>query len=200
MAEEVKVTESETKAPETKEEPKEKTFTQAELDKIVEKRIAREKKKLPGDDELKAYQDWKDGQKKQESENMTNLQSKVTKLEAELASERVSNALNMALIGAGVTDTDYMAFKIKADNELTLDDQGNIDGIDTILESAKTAYPGQFNKTEKTADKKYIPNELKEGEGNKGITQEQFSKMGYQERNELFRSNPEQYYKLTGKK
>jgi uncharacterized protein YuzE len=200
MSEEAKEVKQEAKAPEAKAEPKEKTFTQAEVDKIISKRLAKEKKAMPSDEDLKAFEDWRSGQKEQEVQNISELQAELERVKAENAAIKVDNALNMALLSAGVTDIDYMAFKIKSDHELKIDENGKIEGIDTILESSKTAYPNQFGKTEATADKKYIPNELPNGEGNKGISLEQFNKMGYQERNELFRSNPEQYYKLTGKK
>lgn len=40
----------------------EKTFTQAELDRAIQDRLAHERKKFPSEDELNAYRTWKDGQ------------------------------------------------------------------------------------------------------------------------------------------
>ena len=44
-------------------EQAEKTFTQKELDDIVEQRLDRAKKDMPSKDELKAFREWKDSQK-----------------------------------------------------------------------------------------------------------------------------------------
>lgn len=43
-------------------EQEERKFTQAEMDKVVADRLVRERKKLPSEDELKAFQDWKKNQ------------------------------------------------------------------------------------------------------------------------------------------
>ena len=44
--------------------PAEKTFTQKELDDIVKQRLDRAKKDMPTKDELKAFREWKDSQKR----------------------------------------------------------------------------------------------------------------------------------------
>lgn len=44
---------------ETTPNPEGKTFTQAELDNIVAERLARERKKMPSADEMKAFNEWK---------------------------------------------------------------------------------------------------------------------------------------------
>lgn len=40
----------------------EKTFTQAELDKAIQSRLERERKKYPSEEEMNAYRTWKNGQ------------------------------------------------------------------------------------------------------------------------------------------
>ena len=55
----------------------EKTFTQADVDKLIQDRIAREKKNQLSKDELKAYNDWKESQKTEEekkNEALTNAE------------------------------------------------------------------------------------------------------------------------------
>lgn len=47
----------------TTEEKEEKTFTQKELDTIIQERLAKAKKNLPSQEELKAFNDWKESQK-----------------------------------------------------------------------------------------------------------------------------------------
>lgn len=56
----------------------EKTFTQAEVDKIINQRLERQKKGMPSEEELKAYKAWKDSQKSAE----------------ELSAEKISAAEN----------------------------------------------------------------------------------------------------------
>ena len=58
----------------------EKTFTQAEVDKIINQRLERQKKGMPSEEELKAYKAWKDSQKSAE----------------ELSQEKISAAENRA--------------------------------------------------------------------------------------------------------
>ena len=41
----------------------EKTFTQEELNKIVQERLDKEKKKMPSKEDLKAFKEWKESQK-----------------------------------------------------------------------------------------------------------------------------------------
>ena len=57
MAEETNVLSTETTA-----ETQEKTFTQSEVDALVQRRLERERKKYPNDDELTAFRTWKDSQ------------------------------------------------------------------------------------------------------------------------------------------
>ena len=40
----------------------EKTFTQADVDKMIQTRLDRERRKYPSDDELTAYRTWKESQ------------------------------------------------------------------------------------------------------------------------------------------
>lgn len=94
----------------------EKTFTQAEVDSMIGKRLAKAMKGMPGEEELTAFRTWKESQQtereKQEqrerelSESKTALTAAQTELE-QLRRERF-------LIGKGVPaeDVDYYAFKI----------------------------------------------------------------------------------------
>ena len=57
MAEEMNVQSTETTA-----EPQEKTFSQAEVDALIQKRLERERKKYPNDEELSAFRSWQESQ------------------------------------------------------------------------------------------------------------------------------------------
>jgi DNA helicase IV len=68
-----------------------KTFTQADVDRIIAERLQRERAKLPNDDELKAYREWKKSQQSEaekaaeREKELAELHSKKTDLERELA-------------------------------------------------------------------------------------------------------------------
>lgn len=76
--------------------PDGKTFTQAELDAAIEKRLAREKKKQLSEDDIKAFQDWKKTQKPADADPATSeLQKKLDAATAKLeAAERKETVLN----------------------------------------------------------------------------------------------------------
>lgn len=63
----------------------EKTFTQAELDKIVADRVSREKAKLPSKDELAEFRRWRDEHKTAEEKSAEAVK---TAQEAQTAAER----------------------------------------------------------------------------------------------------------------
>lgn len=63
-------------------EQEERKFTQAEMDKVVADRLSRERKKLPGEDELKAFQDWKKNQQT-EAERRQEFLDRMAALEKE---------------------------------------------------------------------------------------------------------------------
>lgn len=93
----------------------EKTFTQEELNKIVQERLDKEKKKMPSKEELKAFKDWQESQKTAEQKQA----------EKEAEYQRTLNELNTlkqtnAVLSAGVNkdDADYVLFKVsKMDGE-----------------------------------------------------------------------------------
>lgn len=91
------------------EEKAEKTFTQEELNKIVQERLDKEKKKMPSKEDLKAFKDWKESQKTAEQKQA----------EKDAEYQRTLNELNTlkqtnAVLEAGVNkdDVDYVLFKV----------------------------------------------------------------------------------------
>lgn len=87
----------------------EKTFTQEELNKIVQERLDKEKKKMPSKEDLKAFKDWKESQKTAEQKQA----------EKDAEYQRTLNELNTlkqtnAVLEAGVNkdDADYVIFKV----------------------------------------------------------------------------------------
>lgn len=142
-------------------------------------------------------------QLKKDNAGNSELQAKVTEyettisnLKAELEQSKANSALENALIKANVVDVDYMAFKFKEKGEIKLDDKGKIKGFDDTLNELKTQYPTQFTSTTSTKIEEYkLPN-TNDNNGSE-ITKEQFNKMGYRDRLKLHTDNPELYNALN---
>lgn len=104
-------------APEqTNAQPPEKTFTQAELDSIVRKRLAKAMKGIPAEEELTAFRKWKENQRteqeKQEAraKELSETKAALTAAQAELEQHRREKFLLSK--GVPAEDVDYYAFKI----------------------------------------------------------------------------------------
>lgn len=127
---------------------------------------------------------------------ISDYQTKMEQLQAELQQTKIDSAINVGLLAAGVKpeDVDYVTFKLKAKGEIELDDQGNIKGWDDKVAGLKTLFPANFVSA---GGKKYEEHKLPDGDNNfETITKEQFNKMGYNSRVELKKNNPEQYSQL----
>lgn len=127
-------------------------------------------------------------------------EKKIADLEHEKTTLAIDNALKFALLekGAKASDLDYLMFRIKQGNEeLQLDKDGNVKGLNNIVEDTAKAYSGNFeDKSKKKVDVKGLP----EANTDKNtVTKEQFAKMGYRERNKLYQENKELYEQLTTK-
>lgn len=136
----------------------------------------------------------------EDTQNKINeYQTKMTELEEQLVAERTESALKVSLLAAGVkaSDIDYIMFKCKSDSDWkpVLDDSGNIKGMDDKIKGLKTQYPNQF---ESSTKKKVDENKLPEDNDDKNkISQEDFNKMGYQERLKVYNDNPDLYKELS---
>ena len=97
---------TETKQEEVKEE---KTFTQAELDDIVEKRLAKVKKGIPSKEELQQYNQWKESQKT-EAEKNAEKEKENQKILAERDNLKRENLLLRKNVK--LEDIDYVLFKV----------------------------------------------------------------------------------------
>ena len=87
----------------------EKTFTQEELNKIVQERLDKEKKKMPSKEDLKAFKDWKESQKTAE-EKQAEKEAKYQEALNELNNLKQTNAVLEA--GVNKEDVDYVIFKV----------------------------------------------------------------------------------------
>ena len=109
----------------------EKTFTQADVDKLIKDRLAREKKGQPSKEELKAFKEWKESQKTNEEKNaekITAAETKVKEAEAKAtALEAKVSALSKGVKADSVDDVVTLAKSM-------IDDDTPIDkAIDKVL-------------------------------------------------------------------
>ena len=123
-------TESKTDTQETPQE--EKTFTQTDVDKLIQERVARERKNQLPKEELKAYNEWKESQKteaEKQNEALTNAEK------ARLAAEEKATALEakVTCLSKGVITTSVDDVVVLAKAMVT--DEINIEqAIDKVLE------------------------------------------------------------------
>lgn len=124
----------------------EKTFTQADVDKLIQDRIAREKKGIPSKEDLKVYQEWKDSQKTEEekkNEALTNAEKariaaeeKATSLEAKVT------CLSKGVVDTSVDDVVVLA-KAMVTEEVTMEE-----AIDKVLQKYPSFKVGQQQQQE----------------------------------------------------
>jgi len=122
--------------------PDGKTFTQAELDAAIEKRLAREKKKQLSDDEIKAFQEWKKTQKPAETDPATSdLQKKLDAATAKLeAAERKETVLNASVSPKMAA---YVVFEV---SKLVTEKTDFDDALETFLKANPEYKTDQTNK------------------------------------------------------
>ena len=131
----------------------EKTFTQAELDKIVGERLARERKNQPDPEKLKKFEEWEKSQQS-EAEKAAETAKKLADAQTEAEQLRRENAVIKA--GVSADDADYVMFKVgKMEGDFN-------DNLKKFLEENKkfTTEP-----TKKVPDNKHDPSKSDEMDG-----------------------------------
>lgn len=123
---------SETKSDTKETTQEEKSFTQADVDKLIQERIAREKKNQLSKEELKAYNDWKESQKTDEekkNEALTNAEkARLAAEEKATALEAKVTCLSKGVVADSVDDVVVLA-KAMVTEEVTIEQ-----AIDKVLE------------------------------------------------------------------
>jgi hypothetical protein len=129
-----------------------KTFTQAELDDLIEKRIARERKKFEGFDDLKkkaeeferqleekklaelSEKDRAEELRKKAEEQAKQYASQLDQLQAQIRGERINNEFIKAATALNVAYVDD-ALKLADLSAVEFDEQGNPVGVDAIVKA-----------------------------------------------------------------
>ena len=146
----------------TAEKP-EKTFTQAELDKVIADRLARERAKMPPQDKLKAFEEW---QKSQQTEA-----EKAAEREKEYQAAAARNTelqRELAVIKAGVKaeDAEYVLFKVgKMEGEFADNLKAFLAENTKYTEPETTTVEGMKHKPPKSGDDDAIVAAAREAAG-----------------------------------
>ena len=195
MAEEIKETvvepEIEQASGQEEEKTTEKTFTQSQLDEIIQKEKAKAKRSAE-----KEYQ-----AKMDEAEKLRKM-NEVQKAEYEQEKQRAYIAELEAKINRSGLERE--ASKMLSEGGIVVDDKILSIVVKDTAESTQEAVEGFVALVNELADKKVseklkgkTPKKMEDTTAGE-ITKEQFNKMGYQSRNELLQNNPELYHKLKG--
>ena len=195
MAEEIKepVVEPEIEQASGQEEEKttEKTFTQSQLDEIIQKEKAKAKRSAE-----KEYQ-----AKMDEAEKLRKM-NEVQKAEYEQEKQRAYIAELEAKINRSGLERE--ASKMLSEGGIVVDDKILSIVVKDTAEKTQEAVESFVALVNDLADKKVgeklkgkTPKKMEDTSAGE-ITKEQFNKMGYQSRNELLQNNPELYHKLKG--
>lgn len=195
MAEEQKTTVEEAKEEQVdtqqEVEATEKTFTQAQLDEIIQKEKAKAKRSAE-----KEYQ-----AKMDEAEKLRQM-NETQKAEYEQEKQRAYIAELEAKINRSGLERE--ASKMLSEGGIAVDDKILGLVVKDTAESTQEAVEGFVALVNALADKKVseklkgkTPKKMEDTTAGE-ITKEQFNKMGYQSRNELLQNNPELYHKLKG--
>lgn len=190
---ETSVVEEENEQASTQEETEttEKTFTQAELEDIVRKEKA--KAKRSAEREYKEKMDEAEKLRKMNAEQKAEYEAqkqadRIAELEAQLNRNGLEKEASKMLSEAGiVASDDILSFVVKNDAEGT---QEAVNALSSLVNELADKKVGEMLKGK-------TPKKVEQSTSGV-ITKEQFSKMGYKDRNELLQNNPELYHQLKG--
>ena len=195
MAEEIKETvvepEIEQASGQEEEKTTEKTFTQSQLDEIIQKEKAKAKRSAEKEyqakmDEAEKLREMNENQKaeyerKKQADYIAELEAKINRSGLE------REASKMLSEGGIAVDDKILGLVVKDTAEST---QEAVEGFVALVNELADKKVGEKLKGK-------TPKKMEDTSAGE-ITKEQFNKMGYQSRNELLQNNPELYHKLKG--
>ena len=178
----------------------EKTFTQEEVDAMVQSRLAREKEKMSKSLRTEIEEDVRKRIETEQSEakklkkmnedqrrkyDMDKKDQEIADLKAKLNRSEMEHVATDLLSKKGITaDTDTLNFVVAEDAETT---QANIDRFaDLINKKAQANRREDFN----------VPEPKSGNSGRKAVDVKEFNKMGYHDRLELKQKQPTLYQQL----
>ena len=138
--------------------------------------------------------------KKQIAELQETNKNTVADYEAKIKQMQIDNAVSAALTSAGAKNTAAVKALLKDLDKAELDEDGSVKGLADQIKSLQKAEDSSFlfvsTKPESPKASGATPAGSKGMEGNLTITKEQFNKMGYQERVDLYNTNKDLYDSL----
>ncbi|MDU3839601.1 MAG: DUF4355 domain-containing protein [Streptococcus mitis] len=195
MAEDIKepVVEPELEQASTQEEEKaaEKTFTQSQLDEIIQKEKAKAKRsaekeyqaKMDEAEKLRQMNETQKAEYEQEKQK-----AYIAELEAKINRSGLEREASKMLSEGGiVVDDKILGLVVKDTAEAT---QEAVESFVVLVNNLADRKVGEKLKGK-------TPKKMEDTTAGE-ITKEQFNRMGYQSRNELLQNNPELYHKLKG--
>ena len=137
--------------------------------------------------------------KKQIAELQESNQKAVAEKEAEIKKIRIDNAVKSALTTAGAKNAKAVLPFLKLD-DAEIDNDGNVKGLNEQIEALKKAEDSSFlfetGKQSKVAGA--TPKASNSKAKSEKVTKEEFAKMGYKQRVELYNTDKELYDSLVG--
>lgn len=194
MAEEQKTTVEEPKEEQVdaqQEESTEKTFTQSQLDEIIQKEKAKAKRSAEKEyqakmDEAEKLHQMNESQKAEYEQEKQ--RAYIAELEAKINRSGLEREASKMLSEGGIAvDDKILGFVVKDTAEST---QEAVESFVALVNDLADKKVGEKLKGK-------TPKKMEDTSAGE-ITKEQFNKMGYQSRNELIQNNPELYHKLKG--
>lgn len=195
MAEEQKTTVEEPKEEQVdtqqEVESTEKTFTQSQLDEIIQKEKAKAKRSAEKEyqakmDEAEKLRQMNESQKAEYEQEKQ--RAYIAELEAKINRSGLEREASKMLSEGGiVVDDKILGFVVKDTAEST---QEAVESFVALVNDLADKKVGEKLKGK-------TPKKMEDTSASE-ITKEQFNRMGYQSRNELLQNNPELYYKLKG--
>lgn len=195
MAEEIKETvvepEIEQASGQEEEKTTEKTFTQSQLDEIIQKEKAKAKRsaekeyqaKMDEAEKLRAMNETQKAEYEQEKQR-----AYIAELEAKINRSGLEREASKMLSEGGIiADDKILGLIVKDTAERT---QEAVESFVALVNDLADKKVGEKLKGK-------TPKKMEETTAGE-ITKEQFNKMGYRSRNELLQNNPELYHKLKG--
>lgn len=142
-------------------------------------------------------------QLKKQSKGNEELQKQIEQLQADNKNIKLDAAIEKALTGAKAKNLKAVKALLSDLDKAELSEDGTIKGLEEQIKGLKAADDTRFLFDEEKGKKPQIKG-VKPGESGdskpKGITKEEFSKMGYKERLNLYNTNKEAYDTLAGAK
>lgn len=118
--------------------------------------------------------------------------------EKELHAQRVNSALDLALINAKAKNGTAVKALLGLDvGKMEFNEDGTIKGLDERLKAVETSDPYLFDTAETKSVKGVKPGDNQTKANTGGITREEFNKMSYSQRAQLFTENKDLYDELS---